>query len=176
VSFLDASVRKIASSLTILPIPFFWFETLGWLILVGIITRRFLPQFSASLPRGSRLWQGNRFAAGLVAFFIPSLAEELFFRVLQSPDPQAPKTVLWVTHLVLALFAFAVWHPLQAWTFRNRMRPVFTNPVFLMLVFGLGAVCAALYLRSGSIWPAVLVHWFAVLFLFIFPQSSTDGM
>ena len=95
--------------------------------------------------------------------FSPGLTEELFFRVLILPHPEenASGLVLWFWGCV-SLALFIVYHPLNALTFYPVGRSTFTNPVFLLLATILGGACSIAYLQSGSVWPAVAIHWLAV--------------
>lgn len=87
----------------------------------------------------------------LRTLILPSLAEELVFRVLPPPRFALPALVLYV-----------LYHPLNAWLFIPAARPVFYDPVFLMLAALLGACCTVLYRRTRSLWPPLLLHWLAV--------------
>jgi predicted Abi (CAAX) family protease len=40
---------------------------------------------------------------------------------------------------------------------------LFYDPVFLGLSTIFGVFCSVAYLRSGSIWPSVLMHWAVVV-------------
>lgn len=93
----------------------------------------------------------------------PGLTEELFFRVLILPHPEenASGLVLWFWGGV-SLALFILYHPLNALTFYPVGRSTFMNPVFLRLAAILGGACSIAYLQSGSLWPAVAIHWLAV--------------
>jgi predicted Abi (CAAX) family protease len=78
---------------------------------------------------------------------VPSLLEEVVFRVL--PPPQ------WAG---VALAAYILSHPLNAWLFWPAARPVFYDPSFLLLTALLGGSCALLYRRTRSLWPPVALH------------------
>ncbi len=93
----------------------------------------------------------------------PGLTEELFFRVLILPHPEENASglaLLFWGGVSLALFV--VYHPLNALTFYPVGRSTFMNPVFLRLAAILGGACSIAYLQSGSLWPAVAIHWLAV--------------
>lgn len=94
----------------------------------------------------------------VIAFFIPALAEELVFRVglpaFLGDSRRAD---------ALALAAFILWHPVQVWLGLPMHQPVFLDPVFLGLAALMGVLACGLYRRSGSIWPAVTLHWLVVL-------------
>lgn len=98
----------------------------------------------------------------LVAILIPSLGEELLFRASLLPRP-APDLPLPIGRSILAVALFALWHPLQALFASDARAAIFTDPWFLCATAALGWACARLYWRSGSIWPAVLLHWLIVV-------------
>jgi predicted Abi (CAAX) family protease len=93
----------------------------------------------------------------------PAITEEIFFRVLMLPHPDenASALLLWFWGCV-SLALFVVYHPLNALTFYPVGRSTFLNPVFLLLAAVLGAACSIAYLQSGSMWPAVAIHWLVV--------------
>ena len=95
--------------------------------------------------------------------FSPGLSEEIFFRALILPRPSenASELMLWFWGGA-SLALFVVYHPLNALTFYPVGRSTFMNPVFLLLAAILGVACSIAYLQSGSIWPAVALHWLAV--------------
>ena len=64
---------------------------------------------------------------------------------------------------VIALAAFVLWHPVQVWLGLPMAQPVFLEPAFLVMAALLGVVCTLAYRRSGSIWPAVMIHWLTVV-------------
>jgi predicted Abi (CAAX) family protease len=99
--------------------------------------------------------RGQLLPIWLSAFLVPALAEELVFRGwLRKGRPIAA---------VLSLLAFIAWHPLQFWLNLPFGRPEFLDPRFLSLVATLGMACTLSRLRSGSIWPAVIIHWGAAV-------------
>ncbi len=91
----------------------------------------------------------------LSAFLIPSLSEEVIFRGwVKRGAPIAA---------VASLLAYILWHPLQVWLGLPYGRPEFLDPRFLGLIAAVGTACTLSRLRSGSIWPAVVIHWGAVV-------------
>ncbi|MCZ7644922.1 MAG: CPBP family glutamic-type intramembrane protease [Planctomycetota bacterium] len=147
-----------------------WPDLAGWRD-AGLL---FLAFALLAIPLGYwsgllRLHRAEMSAAQLAGFalltlFIPSLLEETLFRVLLLPHraEAAAPAALWLWGLgALALFVAA--HPLNAWLLRPAARPVFYAPSFLLLAGLLGAACTLAYLRTGSIWPPVLMHWAAVV-------------
>lgn len=99
-----------------------------------------------------------RFA--LIAFFVPALAEEVVFRAVLLPPPSARPTLL---RRAVAVAAFVAWHPLQVLWFGQEWGVVVLNPWFLMAVAALGTATTRLYLRTGSLWPAIVLHWVVVV-------------
>lgn len=96
----------------------------------------------------------DRLARALLALLLPALAEEAVFRW-----PVARRRTRRAA--LLSAAAFALWHPLGGWLLPPA-RPVLWDPVFLLLATALGAACAWSARRSGTVWPAVAIHWAAV--------------
>ena len=94
----------------------------------------------------------------VIAFVIPALFEEIVFRV---GLPALLKNQCWAD--VMALTVFIAWHPAQVWFGLPMGQDTFLHPAFLIIVASLGAICTISYRRSGSIWPAVAMHWMTVL-------------
>jgi predicted Abi (CAAX) family protease len=57
---------------------------------------------------------------------------------------------------------FIAWHPLNAALFLPAARPLFGDLRFLALAGLLGLCCSVVYLRTGSVWPGVVLHWLVV--------------
>jgi predicted Abi (CAAX) family protease len=60
---------------------------------------------------------------------------------------------------IAAVALFVAWHPIQFWLGLPVGQALLVNPAFLAIVAALGLVCTISYRRSGSIWPASLMHW-----------------
>lgn len=116
--------------------------------------------FSMELP-GFRNDPDAFLRLAAVAILIPALGEELVFRGILQPH-RLGVTKDWRLS-ALSLAAFVLWHPVQVWLGLPMAQEVFTDPAFLILVALLGALCTALTHRSGSLWPAVLLHWIVVV-------------
>ena len=91
----------------------------------------------------------------LIAFFVPGISEEVIFR------GWLPKRQ-WVV-AAISLVAFIAWHPIQVLIGSPYAEPLFIDPRYLTLVALLGLCCTLSRLRSGSIWPAVVIHWGVVV-------------
>lgn len=111
-------------------------------------------------------WQpqfdGGTLKLAAIALVIPAFGEELLFRVLALPTPEPDSSFPWV-RAVLAIAAFVLWHPLQAWLFGGVRGEIFLDPWFLIAVAALGIACTRAWWRTGSIWPPVLLHWLVVV-------------
>ncbi|MDP2259105.1 MAG: CPBP family glutamic-type intramembrane protease [Caulobacter sp.] len=95
-----------------------------------------------------------------LAVLVPSLGEEVVFRGLLTPgrdEGVGPwRAILPSTAL------FVLWHLFEALTFMPQAAPVFLRPDFLATTAVLGLACGWLRWRTGSLWPAVLLHWLEV--------------
>lgn len=100
----------------------------------------------------------------LSLFFIPSLFEEIFFRGFLLPHKERRvSTIRLLLYAAFSIVVFIAWHPINAMTINHPAYPMFTNPVFLGLAALLGIACTITYLRSGSLWVPVAIHWLTVL-------------
>lgn len=132
------------------------------LVLAGIWATQlgFLQLNPASRSQISGLWLG--------VFLWPVLAEELAFRSWLRQGANLPA--------ILSFLAFVAWHPLQLLLNLPTARPEYGQPAFLVFVACLGFSCTLIRLRSGSIWPGVVIHWgFMVLWLALFGGGSAAG-
>ncbi len=91
----------------------------------------------------------------LIAFFVPGISEEVICRGL------LPKGQIVVA--AISLTAFVAWHPFQVLIGSPFAEQIFVDPRYLALVAFLGLCCTISRLRSGSIWPAVVIHWGVVV-------------
>lgn len=92
----------------------------------------------------------------VAAFLLPSLLEELVFRVWMGGKRG------WF-RAIAAISAFVLWHPLQVWLNLPMAQPLFLEPVFLAITGLLGLACTIAYRISGSVWPPVVIHWITVI-------------
>jgi predicted Abi (CAAX) family protease len=92
------------------------------------------------------------------AFLMPALLEELGFRALLIPHPtesvplrkrQLYAVISWI------LFVLYHLHPFVPLFFRT--------PAFITGAASVGVVCTLSYLRSGSIWLPIILHWVIVV-------------
>ncbi|MBP2160874.1 MULTISPECIES: type II CAAX prenyl endopeptidase Rce1 family protein [Asticcacaulis] len=94
-----------------------------------------------------------RFATILL---VPAVTEELIFRGLLTPTRGESGHDPW--WLLAGWAAFVVWHLVEALTFLPGAAYLFLRLDFLVCAGLLGAACALMRYRTGSLWPAVLLH------------------
>lgn len=113
--------------------------------------------------------RGQMMSIWFSAFLTPALLEELAFRGwLPRGAPLAA---------IASFVAFVFWHPLQVWLNLPFGRPEFVRPGFLMVVACLGLACTLTRVRSGSLWPGVIIHWgVAVAWLALFDGNASAGV
>ncbi|MBX3479684.1 MAG: CPBP family intramembrane metalloprotease [Caulobacter sp.] len=97
----------------------------------------------------------------LTVLFVPALGEEAIFRGLLVPSRGEPGRV-WPA-LALSTLVYVLWHPLEGLTFLPGARGLFCRPDFLLVTGLLGLACGLTRWRTGSLWPAVALHWAAVV-------------
>lgn len=97
----------------------------------------------------------------LMAFFVPALGEELPFRGLLTPGPgESSHPNL---EIAVSTGLYTGWHVLEAVTFLKSAASVFLRPDFLLCCAVLGLGCAVMKRKTGSLWPAVILHWALVV-------------
>jgi predicted Abi (CAAX) family protease len=90
----------------------------------------------------------------------PAIGEEAPFRGLLIPSrSENPRP--WVTLLIVTA-VFTAWHVVEVMTFLPAARAMFLRPSFLACAAILGLGCGLARWRTGSLWPAVALHWLAV--------------
>ena len=100
-------------------------------------------------------WQAFAGVA-LAAILVPSLAEELVFRVWLGGRRGRIRAIF-------AIAAFVLWHPLQVWLGLPLAQDLFLEPAFLVITAGLGVATTLAWRLSGSVWAAVFIHWVTVI-------------
>lgn len=94
----------------------------------------------------------------------PCLIEESVFRGLLLPrsllDASRRRRFALVS---LSTGLFVLMHPLNALLIGLSDTSQFLEPAFLAIVAALGYTCGYLYLRSGSLWAPIAVHWASVV-------------
>ena len=126
--------------------------TLGWRS--GFLPRRWhWSPWRQLLPRAVRF------------LFVPAIVEEVLFRALLLPSAlDGVEPLSMVPWVALSVGVFVAWHGLTLGLRRGgdlHMR--WADPRLLLQVSLLGLACALAYVVSGSLWPAVGIHWLAVV-------------
>lgn len=124
---------------------------------VGVLLLGFPVAITSGLLAPGAMQWGWRLQ--VLPFLFPALLEEVLFRGLLLPHPRLlrpwrRRAPWWVASLLLYVGA----HPLLAATVRHAARGVFDAPAFLLEATLLGAAATLAWERSGSLWPAVLLH------------------
>jgi uncharacterized protein len=156
---LQKTAKRIKTGLTTWPDRRAWvvslwvfaiYAALAWGIGFGTGLYRFEPQLDANILRVS-----------IIAFFVPAIGEEVFFRGVLVPSKAETAGAL--RHMVLAIAVFLAWHPLNAWLFSPDVLPLFSDWRFLTVTALLGIACTYLWRVTRSLWPSIFLHWLAVV-------------
>jgi uncharacterized protein len=149
---------RLLTSLRTLPSPRGWLfclavsaAALALMMAIGFVTGlyRLQPTEPGLAPRM------------LMVFFIPALGEEIPFRGLLTPGPnQSARPRL---EIAVSTGLYTLWHVFEGLTFLKSAAHVFLRPDFLLCCAVLGLGCAIMRHRTGSIWPAVILHWALVV-------------
>ena len=100
----------------------------------------------------------------LVLVVFPTFFEESIFRGMLIPINTYQKGCKAIAfHTMVSALAFTIWHPLNALTINPSHPAIFCDIRFLLIVFVLGIACALVYIRSRSLWSAMMVHWITVV-------------
>ncbi len=143
-----------------------WPDASGWAF-AGIVLAAFTA-FALAVGFGSGFFQvaptdlspATFLRAMAILFVFPGLGEELVFRGLLLPHRSENRSPRFRQRAFLAsIVIFTLWHVGNAWLLFPVARPIFWDWRFLLIVVGLGAASGSVYLRTGSLWPAVLIHW-----------------
>jgi predicted Abi (CAAX) family protease len=93
-------------------------------------------------------------------FFVPAIGEEAVFRGVLVPDrSEAARPAL---AIAAATAIFTTWHGVET-LFLPHAAPIFLRADFLTCAALLGTGCAIVRWRTGSLWPAVILHWLSVV-------------
>ena len=132
-----------------------WWQTFLLLTLFAsftLLVAKLDTAFNFSVTTG---W-GELLAIAALGFFIPALGEEMVFRVALAGRAG-------VERATLALALFVLWHPVQVWLGLPMAQPAFLEPGFLIIAAALGLTCTLAWRMTGSVWPAVVIHWLTVV-------------
>jgi len=93
-------------------------------------------------------------------FVAPAIGEELVFRGLMIPGrAESPR---FLGALAVSTAIFTLWHVVEAETFLRSAATMFLRPDFLACAATLGTGCAVVRRVTGSLWPAIALHWVMV--------------
>lgn len=136
-----------------------WLPFVVYLLVALGVALSSMDLFPVSLPS---FWKVLLLPPVLVVF--PSLLEEVFFRGVLLPrrlaDAQPFERFAAVT---VSTAIFTVWHPINHWLLSFTDTSLFVEPAFLVIVVALGYACAYAYLRTGSLWAPIFIHWATVV-------------
>lgn len=145
-------LRRLRRALTTLP------DARGWALcgLVAAITGAAMAAvgFSTGLYAVTPAVPGLPLRL-LAVLFVPALGEEIPFRGLLVPGRD--ETAKPWPAIAISTGLYVAWHPLEALTFLPRAA-MFLRPDFLACTAILGLGCALMRWRTGSLWPAVILH------------------
>ncbi|WP_165190106.1 CPBP family glutamic-type intramembrane protease [Caulobacter soli] len=145
-------LQRLRRSLTTLP------DARGWALcgLVAAITGGLMAAigFSTGLYALTPAVPGLPLRL-LTVLFVPALGEEIPFRGLLVPGRDETSNP-WPA-IALSTALYVAWHPLEALTFLPQAA-MFLHPDFLACTAILGLACALMRWRTGSLWPAVILH------------------
>ena len=97
-------------------------------------------------------------------FFIPSLFEEIVFRGLLLPHKErAVSAIHLLFYAVFSVVLFIAWHTFNAMTINHAAYTMFTNPLFLSFAALMGIACTITYIKTGSLWVPIAIHWLTVV-------------
>jgi predicted Abi (CAAX) family protease len=149
-------LQRLRRSLTTLP------DARGWALcgLVAAVTGGLM----AAIGFSTGLYALTQTAPGLplrllVVLFVPALGEEIPFRGLLVPGYEAGRDETarpWAA-VAISTALYVAWHPLETLTFMPTAT-MFLRPDFLLCTAILGLGCALMRWRTGSLWPAVILH------------------
>lgn len=155
---LDTYRHRLLTSLTTLP------SARGWLFCAGVsaVTLAIMAAigFTTGLYHLTPTQPGLALRM-LTVILIPALGEEIPFRGLLVPGPDESRKP-WLP-IIVSTALYTGWHVVEALTFLPGAASVFLRPDFLACCAVLGLGCAVMRLKTGSLWPAVFLHWLLVV-------------
>ncbi len=149
--------RRISTAFLTVPKRRDWWDAIALLILFALV---YLPiGFGLGFLKVEiqSSWQ-TLLGVTFSALFMPGLNEELGFRALLIPHPTEAISLRkrWFSiGFSWVLFLLYHVHPLTPLFFKT--------PAFLIGAGLVGIVCTVSYLRSGSIWLPIFMHWLIVV-------------
>ena len=145
-------LHRLRRSLTTLP------DARGWMLCGGVAAAT--GGLMAAIGFSTGLYALTPTVPGLplrllTVLFVPALGEEIPFRGLLVPGRD--ETAKPWAAIAVSTALYVAWHPLEALTFLPKAA-MFLRPDFLACTAILGLGCALMRWRTGSLWPAVILH------------------
>lgn len=150
--------RRLMAALTTWPSRRQWLAAAA-VGLVALMVEGVIGTVGGFLRPTAPDWSILPFSLAL-ALIVPALGEETVFRGLLVPSRRDTRDA--TLALLLSTAAFVGWHVIEALTFMRAAAPVFLRPDFLATTAVLGLACGLLRHHTGSLWPAVALHWLEV--------------
>ena len=183
-----AALRQLPSLHQWLEIGLLWFG-FGLLLLGLGFQFKFIEKIEIAQPLSGQSPVNFWLQQSARLFLLPATAEELIFRGLLLPNTHqlsGALNVLQAVECTIGLLLYIAFHLLGGiwvdWRHnqnhhtlrssaegtthpptRSTYFKTFKQPIFLVLTGILGLYCTIAYLRSGSLWPAILFHWLVVV-------------
>lgn len=151
-------LRRLMAALTTWPTPRQWLVAAA-VGLAALAIEGAIGLGGGFLRPAPADWSVLPFSLAL-ALIVPALGEEMVFRGLLIPSRADNRDA--TLALLLSTAAFVAWHVVEALTFMRGAAPVFLRADFLATTAVLGLACGVLRHRTGSLWPAVALHWLEV--------------
>lgn len=144
---MKAPLQHLRTSLLTMPTRQDWREAIVLLLIFAAI---YLPiGFGLNFLKLQPEFNWQRILSVLfTTFWMPGVSEELFFRGLLIPQTGSRKFAIVFSWLLFVAYHL---HPFAPAFFRT--------PAFLIGAGFVGIVCTVSYLRSKSLWSAIVIHW-----------------
>lgn len=155
---MNIYLRRLTRSLTTLP------SAQGWLWCAAISAATLAAMAAIGFSTGLYHLtpaQPDLALRMLTVLFIPALGEEIPFRGLLTPDRDEPQRP--ALEIAISTGLYTLWHVFEALTFLKAAAKIFLRPDFLLCCAVLGLSCAIMRRQTGSLWPAVILHWALVV-------------
>ncbi len=145
-------IGRLKRSLTTLPSAAEW----GLCAAISAATLLGIGLFAYNLGLIHWLPRNGAWVMRLIGLMVvPAFTEELVFRGLLIPSRgESRHPGRW---FAVSLLAFVLWHVVEVTTFLPGAT-LFLQPAFLGCAALLGGSCAYMRYRTGSLWPAVILH------------------
>ena len=155
---LNTYRRRLLASLRTLPSP------RGWMFCLAVSTATLALMMAIGFATGLYRQQPTEPGLALrmlVVVFVPALGEEIPFRGLLTPGPHESRQPS--VEITVSTALYTAWHIVEGLTFLKSAAAVFLRLDFLLCCAVLGLGCAIMRHRTGSLWPAVILHWALVV-------------